>query len=195
MAGENLKVVGSSRTVVRTAELATCKIARRFDGTVTATFRATVPDARCRIRVAIFQEAIGGTYNQSYMGADRFGPTMTAWVCLCMRTASGNILPIQDLIGTGAAPLAIPVNLKLWGHSDEIETVGNPDDSSASKEIRGIVAITGENSGADPYEMKWYVEITYQAYQGMTDAEWSRVVAQAGCSGPDKDVIGNEALP
>jgi hypothetical protein len=133
-------------------------------GSRTSTFRARVPDPRvwCKFGVLWVPKTTGAP------GAT----TLTLWISAIERTALGDQgaeLPVEDLIGTSAAPLTIPTNSALYGKFVQLQ--------GANTGLQGVMTIDTPTAGL---EGKWFCKASYYPTVDMPREEWDKLVGQIG---------------
>jgi hypothetical protein len=146
------------------------KAAVAVDG-VTGEFFVSTPNVRCRTRVALVLEPIGtgGTFNTSANANTAIlgGDPGTLWICERERTRAGkpSPSPVRNVIGTGAAPIAVPTDDRLWGFALELETNG--------RDLYG--RFVPPDVKADPTSAsQWHVIVRYESVERLSNEEWQQ---------------------
>jgi hypothetical protein len=139
-------------------------------------FVVKTPNVRCRTRVAITLEPQGASAvdvdTQPYTTFADNGPA-TLWVAAktISRGARRKSIPTRNVVGTGAAPLSIPTDARLWGYEFEIETAG--------EELHGrFVPPTTVGAPAEGYT--WRVQARYESVVRLSDQEWNQFLGRFG---------------
>lgn len=106
--------------------------------------------------------------------------TATLWATLRTRAVANQPLwvPTRNLIGTGAAPITIPTDTRLWGYEFEIVTVG--------QNVRGVLTV-GAGTATAAYE--WHLVADYASVEEISDEEWKILVNMCGIARGDKVLI------
>lgn len=140
-----------------------------------AKFFVRTPNVRCRTRVTVFlvpDSITTADDPDANVNTTIIAGTGTLWVCE-RELGLGVVkqVPVDNVVGTGAAPLAIPTDTRLWGYSFEIETNG--------QELAGV--FTPPNTAAAPTSSsKWHVSCRYESVQRLSDQEWNQFLGQYG---------------
>lgn len=148
---------------------------------VTCPFEIKIPDPSVQLRVALaIAPKTAVTPDASANTASLGTTTATLWAYLRSRAVSNQplFLPTRNVAGTGAAPLAIPTDTRLWGYEFEIATV--------AQMLRGEL-IVGAGTATAAYE--WHLICEYASIEPMTDAEWKALVNVMGIQRGDKTLI------
>lgn len=155
--------------------LVTSEAEQQENGTIVEFFVKT-PNVRCRTRVALVLEpdVTSEVDVRNDLNTVILDGTGTLWVAELERTASGGAKrrsPVRNVVATGAAPLAVPTDARLWGYAFEVETNG--------QELYGQfnpAAIALDPAAAS----KWLVAVTYESVERLTDEEWNQFLGQYG---------------
>lgn len=134
-------------------------------GTGTSRFRCPVPDPRLWVKFGVVWVPGDGS---TAPGA----ATLTLWMSALERSGiggQGNESPVEDLLGTSAAPLAIPTNTALFGKFVQAQT-GNTG-------LQGVMTITTPTAGVVG---KWVVKASYWPTVDMPREEWESIVSLIG---------------
>lgn len=140
-------------------------------------FWVKTPIVRCRTRVVVFVEPVlagaGSVDVKSQVNTTVLGTLPTLWVVeqVVSKGDKRAYPPVRNIVGTGAAPLAIPTDSRLWGYAFELETAGT--DLYARLQLQPL-------SGASPTSANWRVQVRYESVERLTQAEWSRFLGQMG---------------
>lgn len=152
-------------------------------------FEIIVPDVKCRVRVDFAIEAGGSgdimmAENTLVLGA----AGLRLWAALRARPQSesagsgqafGTSPPVQNLVGTGGAPLAIPTDTRLWGYGFEVET--------AAEDIAGWVRTV---PGAEAGPFRLHLIVRYNSLERMSPEEWKQLVGRCGIRRGDRVSVG-----
>lgn len=163
------QIPASYRALVKREKLAS--VAADSSAAVAPVFRIAVPDVRVRVRVRLIVAQATARFNATIEPSDT-----TLWAALCARGQHGQnaaSLPIQNLVGTQAAPMWIPTDEGLYGHAFSVETEGGDHAGNGATEIQGVLSLNG--NGAGQAAETWHIEVCWQALAPLTDAEWSSV--------------------
>jgi hypothetical protein len=147
--------------------------------TPAVSFRVRTPNVRCRTRVSLFllpDTLTAGDDPKTQLNTTVIAGAGTLWVAELDYSRSGvsSGAPTRNAVGTGAAPLAVPTDARLWGYSFEIETNG--------QELMGV--FTPPNTAAAPASSsKWHLTVRYESVQRLTLEEWNQFLGQYGIVG------------
>lgn len=143
-------------------------------------FWVKTPNVRCRTRVAIVLEpddvAVDPNNDPSTVILESSGGLPVGgslWVAEKERTRNGRpqTSPVRNVVGTGATPLAIPTDPRLWGYVFEIETNG--------QELYG--QFVPNPIKVDPASAsKWHLVVRYESVVRLSDEEWNQFKGRAG---------------
>lgn len=150
-------------------------------------FEIKVPDVKCHVRAVLAISQASGTAIDPkaavHTGVTGTNAT-TLWVCtLSQLKAEFNaslLPPTRNVVGTGAAPLAIPTDTRLWGYEFEIET--------AAETLRGLLAVSGAAPATLQY--RWHLQVYYQSIEMLSDIEWKKMVEMMGIARADVATTG-----
>lgn len=140
----------------------------------TTRFRCVVPDPRMWVKFGVLWVPKDGSTPPS-------AATQTLWIAAVDRggiAQQGTDFPVEDVVGTSAAPLAIPTNSALFGKFAQVQT-GNTG-------LQGVMVVTTPAAGV---EGKWYAKASYYPTVDMSREEWDKLVGQIGCLAVD-NLIG-----
>lgn len=147
-------------------------------------FWVKTPNVRCRTRVAFVLEpddvAVDPNAVANTVILDGTG---LLWVVEKERTRAGKpqTSPVRNVVGTGAAPLAIPTDTRLWGFVFELETNG--------QELYGQFtppAIIETPASAS----KWNLIVRYESVERLSDEEWNQFRGRYGARvNPEKGQV------
>lgn len=137
-------------------------------------FIVKTPNVRMRTRVSVVLEPddVSVNPNTTSNGVICDGKG-TLWVCEKERTRAGRPQgsPVNNVVGTGAAPHAVPTDARLWGHSFELETNG--------QELYG--QFNPPATVADPASAaKWHLIVRYEAVVPLSMEEWNQLRSRYG---------------
>jgi len=148
---------------------------------VSVPWEVKVPDPSIQVRVslAIAPKTVV-TPDESANTVSLGTTTATVWATLRTRAVANQplFLPTRNIIGTGAAPLSIPTDTRLWGYEFEITTVG--------QNIRGVLTV-GAGTATAAYE--WHLVVDYASVEEISDEEWKILVNMCGIARGDKVLI------
>lgn len=136
-------------------------------GTADVRFRVPGVDPRLRIKISVLFVPPGGSAPNT--GGAGVGTTL--WICEAEKDRSGQsgiTIPATDIVGTSAAPLAIPVDTGLGGYSREFIT--------AADYLEGTLhAVSAAGMGGG----QWVLQVDYSPDAvRFTDAEWEALRAK-----------------
>lgn len=137
-------------------------------------FLVATPNVRMRTRVAISLEPVGTTVNvdaQAYTAV--VAAAADLWVASKTLSRGPRVKapPTRNIVGTAAAPLAIPTDTRLWGYEFELETAGEL--------LRGYFVPPASDAGSPGYT--WRVQVRYEAVGARLSAEeWNQFRGQYG---------------
>lgn len=147
-------------------------------------FIVRTPQVRCRVRVSVFakpdQPALGNptladpdvdpvTDMYAVDGTGRMG---LLWVVEHERgNGSGTkASPVRNIVGTGAAPLSIPTDARLWGYTFELETCGT--------ELYGVFVPPNNALAGALTTSRWHVTARYESVVPVSDEEWNQFLGK-----------------
>lgn len=148
---------------------------------VTCPFEIRIPDPSVQVRIALAIAPKTAIITDANVNTASLGTTgATLWATLRSRAVSNQpqYIPTRNIVGTGAAPLVIPTDLRLWGWEFEVTTVG--------QNVRGELTVTAGTATA-AYE--WHLIAEYASVEPMSDAEWRALANLAGIIRGDKTLI------
>lgn len=148
---------------------------------VVCPFEVKIPDPSVQVRLALAIAPKTPISTDASVNAAALGTTgATLWTTLRSRAVSNQpqFIPTRNLVGTGAAPITIPTDTRLWGFEFEVSTVG--------QNVRGELAVTAGTATA-AYE--WHLIVEYASIENMSDAEWRALANMAGIVRGDKTLI------
>lgn len=128
-------------------------------------FRVPTPDPRLWVKAGVIWVPKDGL---TAPGA----ATLTLWMAAVERGGiggQGTEFPVEDLLGTSAAPLTIPTNTALYGKFVQVQT-GNTG-------IAGRLTVTTPTAGV---EGRWFAKASYWPTVDMPREEWDRIVGLIG---------------
>lgn len=147
-------------------------------------FWVRTPQVRCRTRVVVFAKA-----DQPALGnpqpvdpdVDTIGimyeiggspPECTLWVVEHERGNGDGVkaAPVRNVVGTGAAPLPIPTDTRLWGYAFEIETNGT--------ELYGVFVAPNNVIEGAAAPSKWHVAVRYESVIPVGTEEWNQFLGR-----------------
>jgi hypothetical protein len=131
----------------------------------TVRFRCVTPDPRVWVKFGVLWVPQDGS---TAPGA----ATLTLWVSQLERSGIGDQgpeFPVEDLLGTSAAPLAIPTNAALFGKFVEVTT--------AKSGLQGVMVVTTPTAGV---QGTWYAKASYTPAVEMSREEWDKLVGLVG---------------
>jgi hypothetical protein len=133
----------------------------------TSRFRCSVPDPRVWVKFGVlWVPAV--VSSPTAPGA----ATLTLWVAAVERggiAEQGTEYPVEDLIGTSAAPLAIPTNTALFGKFVQVKT--------AQTGLQAVMTVTTPTAAL---EGTWFAKASYYPTVDMAREEWDRLVGGIG---------------
>lgn len=145
-------------------------------------FEIRIPDVKCHLRVVLaLSQASGAAIDpaQAVHTGVTGANTATLWVASRSQLKAefnANLLPpTRNIVGTGATPLTIPTDTRLWGYEFEIET--------AAETLRGLLAVTGGAAATAAY--RWHLQAYYQSVEMVTDDEWIKMIQMMGITRAD----------
>lgn len=127
------------------------------------------PNVRVRTRVVFALVPTASTVDtDTALNTTMLGGTGTLWGAIVQRVRDNTrkSVPVQDVAGTKAAPLAIPTNAGLWGYALEIETCGD--------DLQFIFSPPLAKAG-NTVAGAWHVLVNYEAVQRLSDEEWQQM--------------------
>jgi hypothetical protein len=145
-------------------------------GSGTSRFRCAVPDPRVWVKFGVLWVPANATTNTAPGAA-----TLTLWVAAVERGGiadQGTEYPVEDLLGTSAAPLAIPTNSALYGKFVQVKT--------GQTGLQAVMSITTPTAGV---EGTWFAKASYYPTVDMPREEWDKLVGAIGGIAAD-NVIG-----
>lgn len=149
-----------------------------------AEFWVKTPNVRCRTRVSFVLEPNDVSVDpNTALNTVILDGTGLLWAAEHERTRSGRpqMSPIRNVVGTGATPLAIPTDTRLWGFTFEVETNG--------QELYGQFtppAIKDTPAAAS----LWHILVRYESVQRLSDEEWNQFKQRYGLRiAPEKGLV------
>jgi hypothetical protein len=131
-----------------------------------STFRVPTPDPRCWVKFGVLWVPGDGS---TAPGAT----TLTLWIAATQRggigEGSGRDFPVEDLIGTSAAPLAIPTNTALFGKFVQVQ--------NGTSGLQGVLTIATPSAGV---QGTWYALASFHPAVDMPREEWDSIVGKIG---------------
>lgn len=139
---------------------------------VVAEFEISTPSAKVLTMVKVFVRVPPGSTRDPFASgySSEYNAQATLWLVDKHTPADGS-KPVP-VAGYGTTPtFGIPVSDELWGWTTEVQTAG-------TTELRGLLTVP---AGVNPANgMDWHVEVTYQAIEPCSAAEWGRLLGKAG---------------
>lgn len=139
--------------------------AGNVDASGVVEFWVETPNVRARTRVNIVLTPVSGQNPQTTANTTVIGTAATLWVCEKEKARDQRVQssPVKNVVGTGAAPLAVPTDTRLWGYSFEIETNG--------QELYGRFTPPA-SAGAGAPAHSWHIIVRYEAVVPLSAEEW-----------------------
>jgi hypothetical protein len=153
-----------------------------FGSDVSIPWEVKVPDPSVQVRVSLaIAPKTAVTPDDSASTVSLGTTTATLWATLRTRAVANQPLfvPTRNIVGTGAAPITIPTDTRLWGYEFELVTVG--------QNIRGVLTV-GAGTATAAYE--WHLVVDYASVEEISDEEWKILVNMCGIARGDKILIG-----
>jgi hypothetical protein len=147
-------------------------------------FEIRVPDVKCRVRVDFAIEAATNADQMQAQYVSVLGDArLQLWAALRAHPQSETQWPsnppVQNIAGTGLAPIVIPTDLRLWGFGFELET--------AAKDIAGWVRTV---PGAEASAFRLHLIVRYNSLERMSPEEWKQLVGRCGIRRGDRIGVG-----
>jgi len=139
-------------------------------------FTVKTPNVRMRVKVSLTLEPAAASSVNVDTDANTtvIAAAGTLWASLKGRTLNSNRRqsPAANVVGTGAAPLSVPTDTRLWGYTFEAETNG--------EEI--FCHFTPPNTAAAPAAASvWVASVRYEAVGArLSKEEWESFRSQYG---------------
>jgi hypothetical protein len=136
-------------------------------------FHVRTPNVRVRTRVVVVYEPIGSSVDvDSALYTAALASAGSLWVALKTGTRSNRTKnpPTRDIVGTGASPLAVPTNTRLWGYDFEVETNG--------EELLGVF-VPPDCAAGNPGG-QWTLAVFYESVERLSKEEWNQFVQGYG---------------
>lgn len=177
------QVVGPDQVPALTAQLAI------LPGDVTTVhpairFEVVTPNVRVRTRVELSLEPAQAETTDvdasAYTVMEGVGSTLFVAERAVSRTSKRRAPTVRNVVGTAAAPLAIPTDTRLWGYAFEVETNGQI--------LTGV--FTPSNQPAAAPAGAWWLSVRYESVERLSDVEWQQFLQQCGIRIGSPSVLG-----
>lgn len=164
-------------------QLITMTTAQNGIFSVVVPFRVSVPDARLKTKVSFLcspSPARSVPYDITF--AASINPLL--WLCAADSGEEGQVLPVTNLVGTKAAPQAIPEDVNLMGFSVEYETAADWLFGEFTVNFTGGGSVSITNS-------RWSLGVRWQPTSGalFCESEWKRIVSMCTVDTPGAPFI------